>query len=46
VPLGGVVETNVFLAEVSFTNATLTNLTAQTNLLPLNIKKEIEVPIR
>jgi len=44
-PLGAHVSTNWFVGEASFQVLTLTNMAAQTNLLPLNIKKEIEVPI-
>lgn len=46
VRIGGLVATNVYLAQASLTNVILTNPAAQTNILPLNTKKEIEVPIR
>lgn len=44
--LGMRVVTNWFVADASMQTLTLTNLTAQTNLLLLNAKKEIEVPVR
>jgi hypothetical protein len=43
--LGDRVSTNWFIGGATFQALTLTNAAAQTNLLPLNIKKEIEVPI-
>jgi hypothetical protein len=46
VPVGGRFETNLFVANVSEVNLTLTNATAQTNVLTLNTKKELEIPIR
>jgi hypothetical protein len=46
IPVGGVVTTNLFLIEVSPLTATLTNSAAQTNLLKLNTKQEIEVPLK
>src|SRR5512133_1946324 len=46
VRVGSLVATNVYVASAGFTTAVLTNTTAQTNLLQLNAKKEIEVPIR
>lgn len=46
VPVGGRFETNLFVANVSAANLTLTNATAQTNVLTLNTKKELEIPIR
>jgi hypothetical protein len=45
-PLGGKVISNVFVADASFQALVLTNTTAQTNILLLNVKKEIEVPIQ
>lgn len=36
--------TNLFVARASMQTLTLTNLASQTNLLQLNVKKEIEVP--
>ena len=44
-PVGARVSTNWFFAEATVQALTLTNLAAQTTLLPLNTKKEIEVPI-
>jgi len=44
--IGALVATNVYVAQASLTNVILTNLTARTNILPLNTKTEIEVPIR
>jgi len=43
--VGAHVSTNWFVGEVTFRTLTLTNLAAQTTLLPLNEKKRIEVPI-
>ena len=45
-PEGGHVSSNWLVGEVTFRTLTLTNLAAQTTLLPLNEKKEIEVPIQ
>ena len=44
--VGAHVSTNWFVGEVTFRTLTLTNLAAQTTLLPLNEKKEIEVPLQ
>ena len=44
-PVGVRVSTNWFLGDATMQALTLTNLAAQTNLLPLNTTKEIEVPI-
>jgi hypothetical protein len=44
--LGTQIATNLFVAEAGLQNLMLTNLAAQTNILILNTKKEIEVPIR
>ena len=44
-PMGARVATNLFVAEATMQALTLTNQAAQTNLLPLNVKKEIEIPI-
>jgi hypothetical protein len=43
---GTAIASNVFVGDAGFNILTLTNLSAQTNLLPLNVKKEIEVPIK
>jgi hypothetical protein len=48
VPVGGSLATNLFVAAATVTNLTLTNaaVAGQTNVLFLNAKKEIEIPIR
>ena len=46
VVVGGIVDTNLFVASATATNVTLTNAAVQTNVLMLNTKKELEVPIR
>jgi len=45
-PVGARIATNLFIAEATMQTLTLTNLAAGTNLLPLNAKKEIVVPIQ
>jgi hypothetical protein len=45
-PLGTRIETNLFLARATMQALTLTNLAGQTNILPLNIKSELIVPIQ
>lgn len=45
-PIGARIATNLFIAEATMQAMTLTNLTAQTNILPLNTKKELVVPIQ
>jgi hypothetical protein len=44
--IGAPVTTNLFVADASMQNLMLTNLSGQTNLIILNTKKEIEVPIK
>jgi hypothetical protein len=44
--IGGRVISNLFVADASFQALVLTNPAAQTNILILNTKKEIEVPIQ
>jgi len=44
-PVGVRVTTNWFFGEATVQALTLTNVAGQTNLLPLNTKKEIEVPV-
>ena len=44
-PIGATIATNLFIAEATMQALTLTNLAAQTNILPLNTKKELVVPI-
>lgn len=46
VPIGAAVATNFYAAEASLQSLTLTNPTSEPTLLPLNTKKEIEVPIK
>ena len=45
-PIGAKVATNLFVAEATMQALTLTNQAMQTNLLPLNVKKEIVIPIQ
>jgi hypothetical protein len=45
-PIGGRVISNLFVSDVSFQALSLTNTTGQTNMLLLNVKKEVEVPIK
>ncbi len=44
--VGKPVATNHYIAAATMQSLWLTNSAAQTNLLPLNVKKEIEVPIK
>ncbi len=44
--VGRPIETNLFVAQAKMQSLLLTNLAAQTNLVLLNVKKQIEVPIR
>ena len=44
--VGASVATNVFVADATLQTLTLTNPAAQTTVLPLNVKKEIEVPTK
>lgn len=46
IPVGGSVATNFFVGEASMQSLTLTNPTAPPTILPLNSKKEIEVPVK
>ncbi len=46
VQVGGLVTTNLFLIEAAPHTATLTNSAAQTNVLKLNTKQEVEVPLK
>jgi hypothetical protein len=41
-----VMSTNLFVSDATMQSLILTNLASETNVLPLNIKKEIEVPIK
>ena len=44
--VGRMIAQNLFVAQASMQTLLLTNANAQTNLLQLNVKKEIEVPIK
>lgn len=44
-PIGGRVVSNLFVANATMQTLTLTNPAAKTNILPLNQKKEVEVPL-
>ena len=44
--IGGQIATNLFVADAAMMTLTLTNSAAQTNVLTLNVKKVVEVPIR
>jgi hypothetical protein len=44
-PVGGRVISNLFVAEATLQTLTLTNPAATTNILALNQKKEVEVPL-
>ena len=44
--IGDQIATNLFVAEAALQTLTLTNSAAQTNVLTLNAKKVVEVPIR
>jgi hypothetical protein len=46
VPIGAAVATNYYVADANLQSLTLTNPASQTTLLPLNVKKEIEVPVK
>ncbi len=46
VPVGGMVVTNLFVIEATMQTLTLTNSAAQTNVLTVNAKKELEVPLK
>ena len=45
-PIGARIATNLIIAEATMQALTLTNLAAQTNIVPLNTKKELVVPIQ
>jgi hypothetical protein len=45
-PLGAELATSFFIADANIQALTLTNLAAQTNILPLNTKKPLVVPIK
>jgi hypothetical protein len=44
-PVGGRVISNLFVAEATLQSLTLTNPEAKTNILAMNQKKEVEVPL-
>jgi hypothetical protein len=44
--LGDQIATNLFVSEAALQRLTLTNSAGQTNVLTLNAKKVVEVPIR
>ena len=45
-PIGAQIATNLYIADATMQAMTLTNLAAQTNIVPLNVKKELIVPIQ
>jgi hypothetical protein len=45
-PVGAKIATSLFVADATMQALTLTNTSAQTNIVPLNVKKEIVVPIQ
>jgi hypothetical protein len=46
IPVGGMVVTNLFIVDAALQNLTLTNTAVQTNVLNLNAKQVIEVPLK
>jgi hypothetical protein len=44
--VGASIATNHFIADASLLSMTLTNTAGQTNVVPLNTKKDIEVPVK
>ena len=46
IPVGGMVTTNLFVVDAAMQSLTLTNTAAQTNLLGLNARQVIEVPLK
>ena len=46
IPVGGIVVTNLFVVEAAMQTLTLTNTAVQTNVLLLNTKQVVEVPIK
>jgi len=45
IPVGGLVVTNLFVVDAALKTLTLTNTAVQTNLLNLNAKQVVEVPL-
>jgi len=46
IPVGNSVITNLWVADAVFQTLTLTNNAGQTNVLTVNVKKEVEVPLK
>ena len=46
IPVGGTVVTNLYVMEAALQNLTLTNSATQTNVITLNTKSEVEVPLK
>lgn len=46
IPLGGLVVTNLFVVDAALKTLTLTNTAVQTNILNLNAKQVVEVPLK
>jgi hypothetical protein len=46
VPVGSAVVSNLWVAEATFLTMTLTNSAGQTNVLKMNVKQEVEVPLK
>ena len=46
IPVGGRVVTNLFVVDATLRTLTLTNTIAQTNVIALNTKQVVEVPIQ
>jgi len=44
--VGGRIANDLFIADAAFQTLTLTNAAAQTNVLTLNTKKSVEVPVK
>jgi len=46
IPVGGSVVSNLFVIDAAMQTLTLTNTAVQTNVLPLNVRQVIEVPLK
>jgi hypothetical protein len=46
VPVGGVVVSNLWVASADFKSLSLTNSAGQTNVLAVNVKQDVEVPLK
>jgi hypothetical protein len=46
IPVGGMVVTNLFVVDAAMQTLTLTNTAVQTNVLALNAKQSVEVPLK